>query len=410
MMELPYTPLQHAARARRGGGRARRGSRRHAGRLLLAAQPGRAGLRRARPGLRVAYVQLAGGALPVSLSDTVRALKERGLVDGDRAVAPCFDGDVQCVIGRFGARLGAARGPRRRRLRDRPRDRRYRLTLSATAASRPPRRRTRRRARRACRSLAVRVSERGRARAPPRRLAPHRGRARRSCLRRRRSSRTSGDGEGWRGGMRRASRSRTWAAAPTRTRRSSRPPSPRARRRAACSADGGAAARAGRRPRHLEHVRAATRRSRGGGRRGARERATARRLVADVRRRRGVARRRRSRSRRNEVLVATKIWSRSVEDGRAQFARQLAWFGRVDVEQVHNLVSWREHLPWLESERESGHDRPARRHALQPVGVRRARRGAAQRGASRRCRCRSTRTSGSARNGCCRSRPSWGSP
>src|SRR6266568_1200451 len=29
-------------------------------------------------GARVAYVQLAGGALPVSLSDTVRALRERG--------------------------------------------------------------------------------------------------------------------------------------------------------------------------------------------------------------------------------------------------------------------------------------------------------------------------------------------
>src|SRR4051812_36155485 len=31
-------------------------------------------------GLRVAYIQLPGGALPVALSDTVRALRERGLV------------------------------------------------------------------------------------------------------------------------------------------------------------------------------------------------------------------------------------------------------------------------------------------------------------------------------------------
>jgi diketogulonate reductase-like aldo/keto reductase len=52
--------------------------------------------------------------------------------------------------------------------------------------------------------------------------------------------------------------------------------------------------------------------------------------------------------------VATKIWSRSLEAGRAHFARQLEWFGRVEVEQVHNLVSWREHLPWLEAEREAG--------------------------------------------------------
>jgi hypothetical protein len=48
-------------------------------------------------GVRVAYVQLAGGALPVSLSDTLRALRERGLLGSTAAVAPCFDGDVQCV-------------------------------------------------------------------------------------------------------------------------------------------------------------------------------------------------------------------------------------------------------------------------------------------------------------------------
>ena len=48
-------------------------------------------------GLRVAYVQVAGGALPVSLSDTVRALKERGLVEVAVAVAPCLDGDAACV-------------------------------------------------------------------------------------------------------------------------------------------------------------------------------------------------------------------------------------------------------------------------------------------------------------------------
>jgi diketogulonate reductase-like aldo/keto reductase len=59
--------------------------------------------------------------------------------------------------------------------------------------------------------------------------------------------------------------------------------------------------------------------------------------------------------RRGETVVATKIWSRGVEEGRAHFARQLEWFGRVDVEQVHNLVSWQEHVPWLEEERAAGH-------------------------------------------------------
>ncbi len=48
-------------------------------------------------GLRVAYIQLAGGALPVSLSDTVRALKERGLIEVTVAAGACLDGDVECV-------------------------------------------------------------------------------------------------------------------------------------------------------------------------------------------------------------------------------------------------------------------------------------------------------------------------
>jgi Protein of unknown function (DUF3866) len=48
-------------------------------------------------GLRVVYVQVSGGALPVSLSDAVRALKERELLSTAIAVAPCFDGDVDCI-------------------------------------------------------------------------------------------------------------------------------------------------------------------------------------------------------------------------------------------------------------------------------------------------------------------------
>jgi hypothetical protein len=48
-------------------------------------------------GLRVAYVQLPGGALPVSLSDTVRALRQRGLLELSVAVGACIEGDVACV-------------------------------------------------------------------------------------------------------------------------------------------------------------------------------------------------------------------------------------------------------------------------------------------------------------------------
>ena len=59
--------------------------------------------------------------------------------------------------------------------------------------------------------------------------------------------------------------------------------------------------------------------------------------------------------RRERVAVATKIWADSVEEGRAQYAAQLDWFGgRVDIEQVHNLVGWRAHVGWLEEEREAG--------------------------------------------------------
>ena len=58
--------------------------------------------------------------------------------------------------------------------------------------------------------------------------------------------------------------------------------------------------------------------------------------------------------RREGAAVLTKIWSSSAEEARRQYADQLSWFGRVDVEQVHNLVAWERHLPWLETERDAG--------------------------------------------------------
>jgi diketogulonate reductase-like aldo/keto reductase len=58
--------------------------------------------------------------------------------------------------------------------------------------------------------------------------------------------------------------------------------------------------------------------------------------------------------RRDDATVATKIWAPTPEQGHEQFARQLGWFGRVDIEQIHNLIAWQEHLEWLEGERDAG--------------------------------------------------------
>jgi hypothetical protein len=60
--------------------------------------------------VRVAYVQLAGGALPVSLSDSVRELKERGLLEVAVAAGACFDGDVECVGAHAALAWSRARG------------------------------------------------------------------------------------------------------------------------------------------------------------------------------------------------------------------------------------------------------------------------------------------------------------
>ena len=48
-------------------------------------------------GVRIAYAQLAGGALPVAFSNSVRSLKSRQLLETAIAVSPCLDGDVQAL-------------------------------------------------------------------------------------------------------------------------------------------------------------------------------------------------------------------------------------------------------------------------------------------------------------------------
>src|SRR5918994_605310 len=48
-------------------------------------------------GLRVAYVQLQGGALALALSDTLRALRAAGLLELTIGTGSCFGGDLDAV-------------------------------------------------------------------------------------------------------------------------------------------------------------------------------------------------------------------------------------------------------------------------------------------------------------------------
>jgi aryl-alcohol dehydrogenase-like predicted oxidoreductase len=59
--------------------------------------------------------------------------------------------------------------------------------------------------------------------------------------------------------------------------------------------------------------------------------------------------------RRDAALIATKVWTPSAEEGRAQVERALSYFGgHVDLYQVHNLVNWGEQLTLLERLRGEG--------------------------------------------------------
>jgi uncharacterized protein DUF3866 len=97
VMKLPYSPLQYAVRHAEEDGAALQslnGLPVVCCSLHSQVAPAAAGL---GDGRRIVYVQVPGGALPVSLSDTVRALRERGLVESTVAVGACIEGDVACV-------------------------------------------------------------------------------------------------------------------------------------------------------------------------------------------------------------------------------------------------------------------------------------------------------------------------
>jgi hypothetical protein len=97
VMKLPYSPVQAAAPHGEEAGELAKSL---AGMPVVCCSlhsqlaPACAGLGER---LRVVYVQLGGGALPIALSDSVRALKGRGLVATTISVGPCFGGDLESV-------------------------------------------------------------------------------------------------------------------------------------------------------------------------------------------------------------------------------------------------------------------------------------------------------------------------
>jgi Protein of unknown function (DUF3866) len=95
VMVLPYTPLQHAVRHVEEDGPLAE-SLDGMPVVCCSLHSQLAPVCAALAGLRVAYVQVGGGALPIELSDTVRALSERGLLAFAVAAAPSV-GAVQAV-------------------------------------------------------------------------------------------------------------------------------------------------------------------------------------------------------------------------------------------------------------------------------------------------------------------------
>ena len=109
VMKLPYTPIQFAVRHGEEDGElpASLGELPVVG-CSLHSQV--APVCAALAGLRVAYVQIQGGALAVPLSDTLRALREAGLLELTIGAGPCFGGDLDAVSVYSALALARAQG------------------------------------------------------------------------------------------------------------------------------------------------------------------------------------------------------------------------------------------------------------------------------------------------------------
>ena len=96
VMAMPYTPLQYAVRHVEEDGDLA-DSLAEMPVVCCSVHSQVAPVCAALRGVSVAFVQLPGGALPVALSDAVRVLRERGLVNLVVAAGPCFAADAQAV-------------------------------------------------------------------------------------------------------------------------------------------------------------------------------------------------------------------------------------------------------------------------------------------------------------------------
>ncbi|HVW45835.1 MAG TPA: DUF3866 family protein [Solirubrobacterales bacterium] len=109
VMKLNYTSLQHPVDPVEGTAA---GERRQVPVAVLPLHghlaPAAWAAAQARPGIRVGYVQTAGGALPGSLSRDVAALRERGLLCGHVTAAPSYGGEHE-ALSTVGALDAAAR-------------------------------------------------------------------------------------------------------------------------------------------------------------------------------------------------------------------------------------------------------------------------------------------------------------
>ncbi len=104
VMKLNYTSIQHSVTPVEtpGEGERRQAASTSAPPALVVALHGQLApaawaAAEARPGLRVGYVQTAGGALPGSLSRDVAGLRERGLLAGHISAGPAYGAEHEAI-------------------------------------------------------------------------------------------------------------------------------------------------------------------------------------------------------------------------------------------------------------------------------------------------------------------------